>query len=89
MRSSAQLRRTFVAIFIGLLVATVAEAESFQETMEKAKSGDAEAQGQLGLIYQDGKGVPQDLSKLMLGSMWPVLGATWMLQSLEMNSPSA
>jgi opacity protein-like surface antigen len=47
-------------MFIALLFATAADAESFQETMEKAKSGDAEAQGQLGLIYQDGRGVPQD-----------------------------
>ena len=55
-----QLRRTFVAMFIGLLFATAAQAESLQETMDKATSGDPEAQSQLGVIYQDGKGVPQD-----------------------------
>ena len=55
-----QLRRIFVAMFIGLLVATAAEAESFRLTLYEAKSGDAEAQGRLGLIYRDGIGVPQD-----------------------------
>ena len=42
------------------LIAFASEAESFRETIDNAKNGDPEAQGQLGSMYRDGIGVPQD-----------------------------
>ena len=46
-------------LLIGLLVGSVL-AQSLDETRKKAESGDAVAQYVLGLMYDNGQGVPKD-----------------------------
>jgi TPR repeat protein len=57
------IRMRLVAILTILLaVASIANAESFDENKAKAENGDATAQRQLGSMYSNGRGVPQDYS---------------------------
>jgi hypothetical protein len=88
----AHLARLAVVL---LLVATSATADSLADALAAigredyatalrllrplAEKGNAEAQLELGLMYRDGNGVPQDA----------VAGAQWMLRSAEQGHPPA
>ena len=48
----------------GLLLSVVF-AESLDETRQKAKSGDAAAQANLGYLYDTGEGVPKDSTEAL------------------------
>ena len=54
--------KRFILIFVGLLCFTLLSAlPAYSESLlQKAKSGDAEAQYRLGICYDNGKGVKQD-----------------------------
>jgi TPR repeat protein len=57
----ALLLFTFAAAFFArALVAQTAPTPFTQEMVQRAESGDAKAQFELGRAYEDGKGVPQD-----------------------------
>jgi len=54
---------TFFAAVVLVAVTVVvgtAQQESIEETRAKAERGDAQAQYELGVSYEDGRGVPQD-----------------------------
>ena len=53
--------RVFLAAILGLFLCTpVFSDEKFEELAEKAKAGDAEAQSDLGVMYNKGEGVPKN-----------------------------
>ena len=55
------MKITLFALFAGLLMLGGCTQElEFQVTKELAEGGDAEAQNNLGAMYYNGEGVPQD-----------------------------
>ena len=54
------------ALFILLLGFSTVLGSDFNGVMRRAETGDAEAQALLGLMYDQGDGVPQDFSKAVL-----------------------
>jgi hypothetical protein len=56
------VRFALVLVIAGLLV-TPSQAESIQSLRKAAERGDAPAQAQLGYMYYNGRGVPQDYAK--------------------------
>ncbi|MDC0283092.1 sel1 repeat family protein [bacterium] len=58
--------RVFLAVILGLLLCVpVFSDEKFRELVVKAKAGDADAQFNLGVMYEFGEGVPKDLAEAL------------------------
>jgi len=54
------MKKILMVIFFVLFTAASAFCGEFEDTLKKAEQGDAKAQGMLGLMYEQGKGVKQD-----------------------------
>ena len=68
-----------LVVLLAALAASVAWAEDISELKQKAESGDAEAQDQLGRCYATGEGVEQDLTQAF----------QWHHKAAEQGLPSA
>jgi TPR repeat protein len=50
----------FLAVFLGVMLSVSALASDFSQTQIRAQSGNMDAQLELGAMYYQGRGVPQD-----------------------------
>jgi TPR repeat protein len=57
---NSKIRVTLIGLILGLLMGGCAEESEFERTSRLANDGNALAQLNLGLMYRNGEGVPQD-----------------------------
>ena len=57
---NSKIRVTLIGLILGLLMGGCAEESEFERTKRLAIDGDASAQYNLGVMYNNGTGVPQD-----------------------------
>ena len=69
----------FLMGFSSIYAVPQVDAESIETTIQKAEQGDADAQFNLGLMYGNGKGVPQDYKQ----------AAYWLKKSAEQGDATA
>ena len=77
-----QLSAALVLFVLALTLSpswALAQDSEFQETLSRAEQGDASAQYNLGQMYEDGEGVPQDLAE----------AAKWWRKAAEQGHASA
>jgi TPR repeat protein len=66
-------RRTLTCLLAFGLLASAVFAEDLAETRKKAEQGDANAQSNLGVMYDNGTGAPKDLVQAHM--WWNIAGA--------------
>ena len=72
--------RKIMLMFLLMTACQISLADQqFDDAMARAKAGDASAQTNLGLMYIDGKGVPQDYQQAV----------TWFTKAAEQGHASA
>ena len=72
-----------MSVVLGLAVTGIAEeSTTFKELKEQAEQGDAYAQYNLGLCYDEGKGVPQDYVETYAWSLHATLNGNSKLKDL-------
>ena len=55
--------QTFLVFSLLMTIVGLANASDFNTVLKKAKAGDHDAQYNLGIMYAEGQGVPQDYKK--------------------------
>ena len=60
-----KIKKLWVLLLSAYLGLGTLVAQDFNTLMERAQKGDAQAQSNLGLIYDNGEGVPQDYAQAM------------------------
>lgn len=59
------MKKILLVMFILLFTATSAYCGKFEDALKMAEQGDAEAQNNIGVMYENGQGVPQDYKQAL------------------------
>ena len=78
----------YILLLTALLTSTTIAAATFDETMAEAKQGEAYAQYNLGVMYDNGEGVPENsIRAYVWWSMAKIQGHTGAAGNLDILKP--